>query len=264
MVLDLGSLKNEGIDLEYLLEKGIDLEKLDKTGIILAMQSLLQKSEILNKAYSFSLENLYQKSNEDLKTGLLNKQSLLGVLKSEINKQKRSLYDNGDIYEIPEDKKGLAYIMLDIDYFKRVNDTFGHLVGDKVIEAVANQASKHARRESDKVARYGGEEIAIVLPNISYYGALKVANDIRLGVENEVKIGEDIPRYGITASLGIDFYLNGDITVDEIIAEADSQLYKAKHNGRNAVFFKGNNITPTFISNIETRLNQNLTLSLVK
>jgi len=128
----------------------------------------------------------------------------------------------------------LSLIMGDLDHFKDTNDNFGHLGGDNVLKAVG-QTLVNAAREIDTVARYGGEEIAIVLPETDYGTAIKVAERYRGLIErlNVQHTGQQIP---VTMSLGVSTYVgHGTVTMDELIGNADTALYKAKINGRNRV-----------------------------
>ncbi len=129
--------------------------------------------------------------------------------------------------------KNLVCIMLDIDHFKLVNDTYGHQTGDSVIKLVANIAKENVR-EADIVGRYGGEEFCLMLPNITNEMALEIAERLRLGVENS----PDYKVMGIkrvTISLGLASIQFGINNPSELINLADKALYLAKNNGRNCV-----------------------------
>jgi diguanylate cyclase (GGDEF)-like protein len=132
---------------------------------------------------------------------------------------------------------GLSLILLDVDYFKGFNDTYGHCKGDECLRAVANVISEATLRPADLGARYGGEEFACVLPDTDSDGALAIAEGIRNAIE-----ALRIPHAGsasadhVTASFGIATRrcLPGGSPL-ELIAEADRQLYRAKMGGRNRV-----------------------------
>jgi diguanylate cyclase (GGDEF)-like protein len=121
--------------------------------------------------------------------------------------------------------------MLDIDNFKSVNDTYGHQQGDVVLRRVARVVADNSR-EVDYPARYGGEEMALILPHTDLEGAYAIAERIRTAVE-----GLRIPRVDqqgtlrITASVGVAASTEGD--KDDLIAEADAALYQAKREGKN-------------------------------
>ncbi len=126
-------------------------------------------------------------------------------------------------------------VMADIDKFKRINDTYGHLLGDKVIKYLA-RILKDSVKGHDMVCRYGGEEFAVLLPNTSLSGALAVAESIRASVEEGrlVKSGTRESIGTVTVSLGAALYRPGEDT-DTLIARADAGLYRAKETGRNRV-----------------------------
>jgi diguanylate cyclase (GGDEF)-like protein len=125
----------------------------------------------------------------------------------------------------------LALIVLDLDLFKRINDNYGHIVGDDVLTQVA-QSIEQTIRSSDALYRYGGEEFVIVLNGTDQAGALLLAERIRQNVERlKVESIKDLP---ITLSLGI-AVLRNDESADQLFARADAALYRAKQAGRNRV-----------------------------
>lgn len=128
----------------------------------------------------------------------------------------------------------LSLIMIDIDHFKKFNDTWGHQIGDKVLREVASTV-KNATRESDVVARYGGEEFAIIAPNTKLPGAAILAERVRAAVEAlAVKNGEK-DTLSVTISLGVATTLEGVGSHEELVRLADESLYKAKAAGRNCI-----------------------------
>lgn len=129
----------------------------------------------------------------------------------------------------------LCLIMADIDFFKKINDSYGHVFGDRVIKGVA-QIMKLAVKGQDMVARYGGEEFAVILPDTPLTGAMAVAEQIRSTIANSkvrVTTRNEIVS-NITASFGVACYRVGE-SVESFIARADAALYQSKHNGRNQV-----------------------------
>jgi len=129
--------------------------------------------------------------------------------------------------------KKLVVIMIDIDHFKKINDTYGHQCGDRCLQLVAATISESVQRDSDFTARYGGEEFAIVLLATDRRGGLKVAERIRKAVQQmEIPITEDGSMIRLTISAGIG---EGNLDGYEIVAAADKALYVAKQNGRNRV-----------------------------
>ncbi|HJO91863.1 MAG TPA: GGDEF domain-containing protein [Victivallales bacterium] len=127
----------------------------------------------------------------------------------------------------------LSVLMLDLDYFKMVNDTFGHQTGDNVLKLIAEKL-KSCVRKIDICGRYGGEEFLIILPNTGLQSAVKVAENIRKVIEST-----KFPEHNIhlTVSIGAASVDDEMITAGKLIKIADLLLYKAKHNGRNKVEF---------------------------
>lgn len=131
-----------------------------------------------------------------------------------------------------------SLLLIDVDHFKTVNDTFGHLAGDEVLRQIARVLRDQAMglRSSDRalIARYGGEEMAILLPQIGTAGALRIAEAMREAVEQStVEFGEHL--ISVTVSVGVATYPRHAATVQELIAAADNGLYRAKSGGRNVV-----------------------------
>lgn len=126
----------------------------------------------------------------------------------------------------------VSFVMIDIDHFKAVNDTYGHPVGDKVIKSLALFLKQRLRR-TDHIGRYGGEEFAIVLPNTNAASAFKVVNDIRQRF-SEVRHSAQLSDLSCTFSAGI---VESGVQIDaaSVAAFADEALYAAKHAGRNCV-----------------------------
>ena len=171
-----------------------------------------------------SNELLLEISNTDHLTGLFNRRYMMDALDKEVQRS----YRKGG---------ALSLIMLDIDHFKRVNDSFGHLQGDIVLQQVALQLQKELR-SYDCAARYGGEEFVAILPDSSLKEAVFVADRIRLAVQG-TRFSGPLAKLNITASLGVACFNQETHTssVDEFIKLADDALYRAKANGRNRVEF---------------------------
>lgn len=134
-----------------------------------------------------------------------------------------------EISEVKRYEKIFSLIMLDVDFFKKVNDTYGHQVGDTVLMEVAHVLKK-GLRDVDILGRYGGEEFMIILPEIGDKQAVKAAERLRKDIENMEWEFKDMK---VTISLGVVTY-SGE-TAEEIVGKADALLYKAKHKGRNRV-----------------------------
>lgn len=161
---------------------------------------------------------LQYEANFDLLTGLLNRRAFDLLAKKSIASAKRY-------------KQPLSAIICDIDFFKKVNDTYGHAAGDQVIKAVANIITNSARH-SDVTVRFGGEEFILLLPQTDTEGAFLLAEKIRNTIEStEIKIaGHNIT---VTTSFGISQLIDNDEKVEDIIARGDKALYQSKDEGRN-------------------------------
>ena len=144
---------------------------------------------------------------------------------------RRSWYDRAnDIYA---DDKGVSFIMLDIDHFKRVNDTYGHDAGDIVISTVASILLEHTR-EKDIIGRLGGEEFAILLPQTTLNEAIEIAERIRNVVEErEMKHNENSLHITISLGVAINSFKNDNLSA--LVTQGDKCLYDAKESGRNRV-----------------------------
>lgn len=137
--------------------------------------------------------------------------------------------------EIKRDKKSLAVLMIDIDFFKPYNDNYGHGQGDETLRKVAKALEKTIKRASDFVARYGGEEFVILLKDINKDGVEAVANNL-LNAVRELKITHEFSKIEnyVTISIGASFYnSNSDVTKLELLLKADETLYSVKNSGRN-------------------------------
>jgi two-component system chemotaxis family response regulator WspR len=131
----------------------------------------------------------------------------------------------------------LSLIMIDIDYFKLFNDTYGHQAGDDCLKSVALALARIVHRPSDIVARYGGEEFAVILPETDTEGTLRVAEKMREAV-TRLNLRHDASKVSdkITLSIGVaSMSPRGSDNPDILLAAADDALYRAKHAGRNRV-----------------------------
>ncbi|MGI9024236.1 MAG: GGDEF domain-containing protein [Burkholderiaceae bacterium] len=136
---------------------------------------------------------------------------------------------------VEQGNPSFSIVMIDIDHFKRVNDSHGHLVGDRVIQQVAG-ITKSCTRGGDTVVRYGGEEFAVLLPATSIQGARVVAENIRVAVQRAVMrpLRADSSIGPVTVSLGIGTFRAGE-HVEHCTQRADLALYAAKQKGRNCI-----------------------------
>ena len=150
------------------------------------------------------------------------------------------LNDNFDrlLNRCKADGQPFSYCMLDIDHFKKINDTYGHPVGDLVL-AKTGDVLRAVSRSADHVARYGGEEFAVLLPNTRIAQALLFAERLREGIETNTIEFEPGKTLTITVSIGV-ATLEGKESSADLIGYADSALYQAKADGRNQVCFRNN------------------------
>ncbi len=174
-----------------------------------------------------SFEKAERLSVTDGLTGLTNRQHLEASLMSEILRSRR--------YRSP-----LSLVMMDVDYFKVVNDTFGHQEGDDVLTSIAS-IIKSMCRSHDVAARYGGEEFVLVLPETNGSGAWKIAERVREEVENH-RFDHEGKVHSVTISCGIaEFNNEGNQDYTDLIRVADAALYQAKESGRNKTIMGGGN-----------------------
>lgn len=174
-----------------------------------------------------SFEKAERLSVTDGLTGLTNRQQLEVSLQNEVFRSRR--------YRSP-----LSLVMLDVDYFKAVNDTFGHQEGDDVLMGVA-LIIKNLCRSHDVAARYGGEEFVLILPETNASGAWIIAERVREEVENH-RFNHEGKVHSVTISCGIaEFNNQGNQDYTELIRVADDALYQAKESGRNRTILGGEN-----------------------
>jgi diguanylate cyclase (GGDEF)-like protein len=181
----------------------------------------------INEPYEIIFREM--KQTEDLlfdQNLLLKNQAIIDGLTGLHNH--RYIYDRLEEEVIRCSKKNCIFtvMILDIDHFKSINDTFGHLTGDKILKDLA-RILKENIRQIDMVGRYGGEEFVIMLTEISINDGFDVAEKIRKVLENT----EFVQNIHLTVSIGIEEYSGG--IVSELLEKADSKLYKAKNSGRN-------------------------------
>ncbi len=176
-----------------------------------------ERLESLVKARTHEIEIL---SKTDALTGLWNRGHLEEMLEMEFKRARRYAHD-------------ISIMIIDLDYFKRVNDTFGHMAGDEVLRQISKRISSNVR-ETDFVGRYGGEEIVVILPETTLEAAEKIANGVR---ETIAKRAVEFESYSIdiTTSIGVSHLRKEHSDYSTVFAEADKALYFAKEQGRNRV-----------------------------
>lgn len=205
----------------------------------------LVKSEQQLKQYAAELADSNEKlvaANEELQrtsfldglTGIANRRYFDTSLEREWQNAKRH-------------KTSLALLMLDIDFFKAYNDTYGHLAGDDCLKAIGGMLEQLPKRAGDIVARYGGEEFAFVLPDTDVQGAMLLAGRVQEGIE-KLRIehsGSSISNR-VTLSIGVAVVTpEPEAAASSIITMADQALYQAKNQGRNRIFAAGDIETQT-------------------
>ncbi len=172
-----------------------------------------ERIEELLSAMSESISVLYDAATHDEKTNLYNNKFFENILDMEIEKAQRG-------------NQKLSLFIIDIDFFKKVNDTYGHLKGDEFLVRLANVLKKQLRK-SDIAARFGGEEFFVLLPETSLEKAKKITSRLR----GAIKLDKVLKKYKITVSGGLTQFRKRD-SKKRFKERADKALYKAKHAGR--------------------------------
>jgi diguanylate cyclase (GGDEF)-like protein/PAS domain S-box-containing protein len=160
-------------------------------------------------------------ATHDPLTGLMNRRLVLELMHHELERARR--------YRLP-----VCVLMIDLDHFKQVNDTYGHLAGDDVLQQFAIILSKNTRAV-DIVGRYGGEEFVVVMPETGLEGALVFAERLRTAVERHEFVTRSGHKLHITCSIGVTQGEPELLDIDHLLALADKALYRAKEEGRNRV-----------------------------
>lgn len=146
---------------------------------------------------------------------------------------RRTFISESEIFLKSINKKQCVFLLIDIDFFKRINDTYGHLIGDKILIDFS-EFLKSSFKSEDLCGRYGGEEFGVLIKNTDKQEAMDMANRLLLDISKK-----EIDGINFTVSIGVSIYESGK-TVDDLYKEADVALYKAKHNGRNRAFIYEN------------------------
>lgn len=172
-----------------------------------------KKIEELFSAMTDSVSMLYEAATRDEKTGLYNNRFFETMLDMEVEKADRG-------------HQKLSLFMIDIDYFKEINDKYGHLKADELLVSLAKVLTKQFRK-TDIISRFGGEEFFILLPETDLVKAKKITSRLR----SKIKSDKILKKHGITISGGLTQYKKGD-TKKKFKKRADEALYKAKQSGR--------------------------------
>ncbi len=169
-------------------------------------------------------QSLFRAANIDNLTQLYNKKYFIDALSKEFSFSKRN-------------NQPLSLMMIDIDKFKGINDTYGHIAGDLVLKTVGQYLLKHLRHEN-VAARFGGEEFAVILRNVDSDMALVIGERLRVAIENE-RVNYRNQSIGVTVSIGIATLQTKNFeTIEDLIRSADENLYEAKESGRNRTVLK--------------------------
>lgn len=187
--------------------------------LLIKIQTHLERKQIideLQKANS-QLERLVR---TDLLTGILSRRAIIKVGEQE--------FERGRRYRLP-----LSLLIIDVDYFKQINDIYGHDVGDEVLQKIAKILSKCLRR-SDRLGRWGGEEFVVLLPHTPPDASIRVASRIREAVA-QLDVLTSGGQQKVTVSIGVADYKEDDVSWKELFKRADQALYWAKNHGRNRV-----------------------------
>jgi len=150
----------------------------------------------------------------------------------------RRYYDQKILAEYRRSKRNLtplSLVIIDIDFFKKVNDTHGHIAGDQCLVWISQHIKQSLKRGSDLAFRYGGEEFCLILPDTNSTGAKILADDLRKAIAKQAFVFEEID-IELTISCGVSTYQQQkNVTPTQIFSGADTALYQAKHNGRNQI-----------------------------
>lgn len=165
-------------------------------------------------------EELRERANKDLLTMLPNRSAVSTALEQELSRCHR-------------DRRTVGVILLDIDHFKKINDTYGHFAGDAVLRETAARL-RHNMRPYDQIGRYGGEEFLVVLPNCDLHQAAQQAERMRLRLSTDSMV-VDGSELRVSASFGVTVSDGSERSPDVFVRVADEALYRAKGGGRNCV-----------------------------
>jgi diguanylate cyclase (GGDEF)-like protein len=187
------------------------------------LQRTVDELQIAHDELEVANERLEALSRKDALTNIANRRHLQEVLEDEWIRARRS-------------RQPVAFVLLDLDHFKLLNDTRGHREGDRYLQAVSRYLAGAVHRPGDLVARYGGEEIAVLLPDTDLDGVLELAETLRKGIEDLALPHPAAPSGRLTASLGVASLVPASgQRMEELIEQADRALYRAKTAGRNQV-----------------------------
>lgn len=168
------------------------------------------------------------------KNEILNRLSYIDELMQIPNRRKFDEYGSEVLDLVSRNGRSVGIMMMDIDDFKKYNDTYGHISGDSCLKKIGEVLKECVQRKTDLIARYGGEEIAVIIQETSLENILVIAEKIRISIEN-LNIEHKNSRFGkVTISIGIVYgEIKASQNLDDVVQLADEMLYKAKKNGKN-------------------------------
>ena len=215
------AMKNER-DAVAVKDELLALQEKTKEALEYSVGERTLELEIAMRELSEANRELERLSAIDPLTGLMNRRYFDKRLLGEFRRSRR-------------ERRAMSLAMLDIDYFKKINDNYGHLAGDECLKVFAGLLQKHIQRPADVICRYGGEEFVVILPNTDLQGASDLMEKVREVVHN-TPVNFDNESIHLTVSIGLTSCVSGpDEQQALVIAHADKLLYEAKNNGRNQV-----------------------------
>jgi diguanylate cyclase (GGDEF)-like protein/PAS domain S-box-containing protein len=210
---ELNMVKRNGIKFPAELTACIFKDKQGKPVTVTTIRDITELKKALENLWGLQRETEYHASYDYL-TGIYNRRAFIEKLMQEMNRSQR-------------DRMPMSLILLDVDKFKQINDTKGHLAGDTVLKKVAQSLSENLR-SYDILGRYGGDEFILCLPNTAGSESRLIAERLRNAVE-QTKIIYDKERINVTASLGVvTHYHTAPETLEDLISKVDGNLYEAK------------------------------------
>ena len=208
------------------IERQLEIQRLQQ---LLQQQNILLQKEIERR---IKVEIALRQANQEL-----HNLATIDNLTQIANRRQFDQYIEREWRRLAREKVPLSLILLDIDYFKRYNDSKGHQAGDHCLRKVASAIAKSVQRPADLAARYGGEEFAVILPNTDVQGAIHLANKIKIAVHN-LEIEHPLSDVSdiVTISQGISSTIpDTETSLESLIYDADIALYNAKSQGRDQI-----------------------------
>lgn len=207
--------------------KRLDTEQYFPAEVLFSLVEYAGHSQLLAAVWDMServamMREIEQQAQTDYLTGLCNRRYFMAFGERELEHARRY-------------KKPLAILAIDIDFFKRINDNYGHNIGDLALQKFANVCHE-VLRESDLIGRIGGEEFAVLLPETDADQAQEISERLRHHLaESSITTADKAIKVQFTVSIGITLFSGDNANIEDLLNHADMALYQAKHNGRNQV-----------------------------